>query len=144
MASGNTMRKRAAVMRVCQTAKETTARRILKRLFVPVSTQVVIGKRYILDFVGKDRLFVLEIDGAYHDQQKDYDGIRDSLLLAAGFKIFRVPNDSVSLEALTEIKELPIVPRQEICNRLAYARLLSSYSPKQWESLSIGEQVILV
>ena len=132
------------MMRVCQTDKENTARRILKRLSISVSAQVVIGKRYILDFVGRDRLFVLEIDGAYHDQQKDYDEIRDSLLIAVGFKIFRVSNESVSFEALTEIKGLPTVPRQEVYKRLTYARLLSSYPPKQWQSLSIGEQVTLV
>ena len=140
MTTGKNMRKRASSMRQRKTASERDAKTLLLKMNLPVFEQVVIGDRYILDFVGQNRLFVLEIDGKYHDFQKQYDHTRDSLFEFSGFVVVRIPNKNVSFESLVRLRELPVVGRQIVRNHLSYAKLLSKYSPAKWPSLALGKQ----
>jgi very-short-patch-repair endonuclease len=52
---------------------------------------------YYLDFVCIDRLLVVEVDGAHHNEplQAEHDGIRDVVLTKAGYQVMRFANSSV-------------------------------------------------
>jgi very-short-patch-repair endonuclease len=57
-------------------------------------------KGYILDFVCIDRMLVVEVDGAHHNEplQAEHDGIRDAVLKRAGYQVLRFPNAEVRYE----------------------------------------------
>ena len=52
---------------------------------------------YYLDFVCIDRLLVIELDGAHHNEplQAEHDGVRDAVLKRAGYQVMRFPNSAV-------------------------------------------------
>jgi leucyl-tRNA synthetase len=62
---------------------------------------------FIADFVCLDKALVIEIDGDYHEQQKEYDEARTALLESEGFSVIRFTNDDVTKklgDVLTSIK----------------------------------------
>jgi very-short-patch-repair endonuclease len=54
-------------------------------------------KGYYLDFVCVDRKLVIALDGGHHAEpvQAEHDGIRDAVLLRAGFRVLRFWNTAV-------------------------------------------------
>jgi very-short-patch-repair endonuclease len=62
--------------------------------------QVIDG--YIVDFYCHTARLVVEVDGAVHDKQRDYDAARDEALAARGLHVLRVTNDEV-LAALPSV-----------------------------------------
>ena len=63
---------------------------------------------FIADFVCLDKRLVIEIDGEYHLQNKDFDAERTEFLNSKGFQVIRFTNDQVktNLKAvLVEIKK---------------------------------------
>ncbi len=50
-----------------------------------------------LDFVCIDRLLVVEVDGAYHNEpaQSDHDARRDAVLRGAGYQVMRLANSAI-------------------------------------------------
>ena len=65
-----------------------------------------IDKLYIADFYDPDNKVIIELDGGYHstEEQKRRDAVRDDILKAHGYKVFRIQNRSVYFE--TAIGEL--------------------------------------
>lgn len=64
--------------------------------------------RFIVDFVCIEKKLVVEIDGAIHDNQKQEDLERTSILNSEGFNVIRFTNDEVKnnlKEVLTSIKD---------------------------------------
>lgn len=57
--------------------------------------QVLIGP-YIADFVCLEMRVVVELDGALHENRKDYDAERDRYLTNAGFKVMRLRNEDLA------------------------------------------------
>jgi very-short-patch-repair endonuclease len=55
--------------------------------------QVIAG--FIADFYGASAGLVVEVDGAVHDTQPDYDAERDEILAARDIRILRVSNEDV-------------------------------------------------
>lgn len=55
--------------------------------------QVIHG--FILDFYCHARRLVVEVDGAVHEGQAEYDAERDRILAASGLRVLRVTNDEV-------------------------------------------------
>ena len=51
---------------------------------------------YFLDFVCIDRLLVVELDGAHHNEprQAEHAGIRNAVLKRAGYQVMRFPNSA--------------------------------------------------
>ena len=68
--------------------------------------QVNIGP-YIADFICKEHLVVVEIDGLIHEkeEQREHDDIRDKYFIERGYKILRITNDEVH-------QSVPIVLRK--------------------------------
>ena len=56
--------------------------------------QRIVGN-YIVDFYCKQLGLVIEIDGASHDFDGDYDDRREEYLVAQGLKIYRIPVNDV-------------------------------------------------
>ena len=60
--------------------------------------QVIVG--FIADFYCAEERLVLEIDGAVHDAQQEYDHARSEAFRALGIRVARIRNDDVSEEEL--------------------------------------------
>ncbi len=84
--------------------------------------QHIIGD-YIVDFLCRDKLLVIEVDGGYHSEriQQEDDAVRQQWLEEMGYKVIRFTNEDVLLNLITTI--------QTIKNNLSDANL----SPKQGE-----------
>jgi len=54
-----------------------------------------IAAGYIFDFYCHAARLVVEVDGAIHEQQRDYDKVRDLALTKLGFRIVRFSNDVI-------------------------------------------------
>lgn len=55
------------------------------------------GKKrfFVADFYCHEEKLIIELDGAIHEKQDDYDKTRDYLLSCMGLKIIRIKNDSL-------------------------------------------------
>jgi len=65
--------------------------------------------RYIIDFLCMEKKLVIEVDGLVHKDSVEYDSIKDLYLQGAGFKVLRIPADTVENNfesALKMIKEI--------------------------------------
>jgi very-short-patch-repair endonuclease len=54
-----------------------------------------IAAGYIVDFYCHAARLVVEVDGPIHEQQRDYDKVRDLALTKLGFRIVRFSNDVI-------------------------------------------------
>jgi very-short-patch-repair endonuclease len=52
--------------------------------------------RFIADFICKERLLVIELDGVVHLTQKERDAERDLYLKACGYEVVRFRNEEVT------------------------------------------------
>ena len=55
--------------------------------------QIVDG--FIVDFFCREAGLVVEVDGAVHEMQRDYDAERDQVLEVRGLRVLRFTNDEV-------------------------------------------------
>jgi len=53
--------------------------------------------RTIVDFVCLRKKLIVEVDGAVHDKQKEYDQRQDTWLESRGYTVLRFSNDDVEL-----------------------------------------------
>ena len=51
---------------------------------------------FIVDFYCHAARLIIEVDGAIHDQQREADAERDTILSASGYRILRITNDEVN------------------------------------------------
>ena len=65
------------------------------RLGVSFRRQVVLGSRYIADFVAPSVRLVVEVDGGIHLHQRAADSRRDRDLGRLGYRVLRVPASAV-------------------------------------------------
>jgi len=68
------------------------------QLGVPFRRQVVLGRRYIADFVAPALRLVVEVDGGLHSLQLAADARRDRDLLRLGYHVLRIPAKVVMRE----------------------------------------------
>jgi len=61
------------------------------QLGVSFRWQVVIGNRYIADFVAPSLRLVVEVDGGTHAQRRAADARRDRDLERLGYRVLRIP-----------------------------------------------------
>ena len=50
---------------------------------------------FVADFYCAEKKLVVEIDGAYHDDRKEYDSFRDSIIKEKGMRVVRFTNTEV-------------------------------------------------
>ncbi len=62
--------------------------------------------KYIVDFVCLEKKLVVEIDGKYHEQIKEQDQLRTSVLESLGYKVIRFTNDEVIVDIDSVIKAI--------------------------------------
>jgi very-short-patch-repair endonuclease len=114
---------------------ETRAAEYLSELGIPCLTQQAVGWNYILDFVGEDRLFVLEVDGKHHEEprQAAKDRKRDYLMTRAGFKVIRLRYQDVTLARLRmELQDVVVTTKLDVRKHLWLARELVKYNSAKW------------
>ncbi len=61
--------------------------------------QQVVG-RYVLDFYCAELRLGIEIDGAIHDGQIEYDAVRDEIVSSYGIRILRIRNEDLTESSL--------------------------------------------
>ena len=83
---------RARQMRCAPTRSEEILARALagKRLGVSFRRQVVLGGRFIADFVAPRAKLVVEVDGRYHARCAVADARRDRVLARLGYRVLRL------------------------------------------------------
>ncbi|MBL0328209.1 MAG: methionine synthase [Bacteroidetes bacterium] len=62
--------------------------------------------KYIVDFVCLDKMLVVEIDGKYHEQIKEQDDLRTSVLESLGFRVIRFTNEEVISDIDSVIRKI--------------------------------------
>jgi 5-methyltetrahydrofolate--homocysteine methyltransferase len=62
--------------------------------------------KYIVDFVCLEAKLVVEIDGKYHEQTKEQDDLRTSVLESLGFKVIRFTNEEAIAQPEFVIKKI--------------------------------------
>lgn len=65
--------------------------------------QVIDG--FIADFYCDQVGVVLELDGAVHDSQTDYDAHRDAVIASCGLVVIRIPNDRIDRDLSAVLSE---------------------------------------
>ena len=86
--------------------------------------QVVIGNRYIVDFLAPCIKLVVEVDGGYHARRGVADGRRERVLRRLGYRVLRLDADLV-LTRLTESVQLVRGGGSSTAGTLIAGRLLS-------------------
>lgn len=74
-----------------RTESEKVLSAYLKSKNVVFKEQVAVGK-YIVDFYFPLQHKIVELDGAYHNERKQYDATRDVWLKDTGYEILRIPS----------------------------------------------------
>ena len=66
--------------------------------------QHIIGD-YIVDFLCRDKLLVIEVDGGYHSErtQQEDDAVRQQWLESIGYKVIRFSNEEILVDIKTTI-----------------------------------------
>ena len=72
-----------------------------KQLGVAFRRQVLIGNRYIADFLAPNVKLIVEVDGGYHRQRVTADARRTRVLERLGFRVLR-------LDAELVLQQLPL------------------------------------
>ena len=95
--------QRAHEMRCALTPSEAALWNAISRnqLGVAFRRQVLIGNRYIADFLAPKLKLVVEVDGGYHRQRVTADARRTRVLERLGFQVLR-------LEAGLVLRQLPL------------------------------------
>jgi leucyl-tRNA synthetase len=75
------------------------------KLGFKIRRQHAIGS-FIADFVCLDRRLVIEVDGEYHDTNKEYDEVRTEFLKSAGFNVIRFTNKQIQGDLSNVLREL--------------------------------------
>jgi very-short-patch-repair endonuclease len=70
------------------------------RLGVQFRRQVVVGSRFIADFLAPAARLIIEVDGGYHEQRQHADARRDRVLARLGYRVLR-------LEAALVMRSVP-------------------------------------
>lgn len=68
----------------------------------------MLGKEtfYIADFFCFEEKLVIEIDGGYHERQKEYDTLRTSVINELNIEVIRITNEEVENNINTVLKKL--------------------------------------
>lgn len=100
------LKTRAKALRANPTPSEKKFRQRLLDASIKHSFQLVVGF-YIVDFMIRESLLIVEIDGKIHDSQIDYDITRTKWLEKFGFEVLRIKNEDVASFDLTAITLRP-------------------------------------
>lgn len=95
----------ARKMRACPTRCEAILYDALKEHGIQFEAQVQIGP-YIADALINEGRTVVEVDGPYHDKQKDYDLSRDRYMWNARYRVIRFSNAEVSKDVKDVVKKI--------------------------------------
>ena len=71
--------------------------------------QHIIGD-YIVDFLCRDKMLVLEVDGGYHSErtQQEDDAVRQKWLESIGYKVIRFSNEEVLLNLESTLQTIKL------------------------------------
>jgi len=107
---------KARLLRRNQTEAETVLWNVLRNRglkSMKFRRQVPVG-HYIADFLCKEAMLIVEVDGGQHAAQVEYDQARDEYLRACGYEVVRFWNNEVltNLEGALETLNSTLVLRK--------------------------------
>jgi very-short-patch-repair endonuclease len=73
--------------------------------------QVPVGP-YVADFLCKEAMLIVEIDGSQHSAQVEYDQQRDAFLRAGGYEVIRFWNNEVLMNVNGVLESLSLTLSQ--------------------------------
>lgn len=81
----------------------------------PFTYLSAVGKTgfFIADFYCAEKRIIIELDGKYHDFQKDYDTHRDAILLSLGLITIRVKNEEIDNNIDTVLNKIAAAVKLE-------------------------------
>ena len=93
----STLELHAAQLRSALTPSEAALWRLIRagQTGVWFRRQVVVGGRYIADFVAARARLVVEVDGGYHARRRSADARRDRKLARLGYSVLRLDAELV-------------------------------------------------
>lgn len=109
----DTLRMRQAKMCKKPTRSESRFMDRLKEHGISFGFQVIISP-YIVDFLIRERMLIIEVDGSSHEKRKEYDERRTQCLAQHGYSVVRIPNRQVMTWPLEIIRKYPMVPQSSI------------------------------
>ena len=68
---------------------------------------------FVIDFCCLERRLAIELDGGVHAQQRDHDIEREALLVAAGYRMLRFPNEAVQDQLPEVLAAIQAAGREE-------------------------------
>jgi very-short-patch-repair endonuclease len=100
--------ERAWVMRHALTRSESALWEAIRgrRLGTIFRRQVVIGGRYIVDFLAPRGKLVVEVDGASHNGRTAADARRDRELMRLGYRVLRVDAEVVLRQLVVAVEQI--------------------------------------
>ncbi len=118
----NTLKKYSRKNKNNLTRAEETFRKYLLSLNIHYKKQQVIRK-FIIDFYLPKRNLIVEIDGGYHQYQKEYDEYREFCLKQWGWIILRFTNEQVIMDIKKCAEQILHEPETKYKYRLSKHRL---------------------
>ena len=109
--SRDRIKGRAAVLRKQTTGAEYWLHATLKKNGEKKILRSFVVGRMIIDIALPFRNLLIEVDGKYHESQKDRDNRRDGFLSTFGFNILRITNEEIFAspqEAVGKILKFPV------------------------------------
>ena len=97
-------------------------RKVLLSYQIKHKRQIVIG-HYIVDFYFPGRRLIVEIDGAYHKNRKEYDETRENWLKNRGFIILRFTDEQVAQDGKYCAEQILHEPVTENNKKWSYVRI---------------------
>lgn len=87
---------------------------------------------FIADFYSRELNLVLEIDGKYHDRQKEYDSFRSEVIGSRGVRVVRIANETIEKDLPGVLDTLATVAGEQRAH-------LSDISPSPSHGEGAGE-----
>ena len=77
-----------------------------RKLGVQFRQQVVVGERFIADFLAPECRLIVEVDGGCHRERRGADARRDAKLARLGYRVLRVEGERVVADLAGVVAEI--------------------------------------
>jgi len=85
--------------------RRISGRKFLRQFAIPVKVEGI-NRFFVADFYCSEERLIVEIDGAVHDTQKDYDALRTAVMNNLGLRVIRFANTDIEEDLAGVIDEV--------------------------------------
>jgi very-short-patch-repair endonuclease len=135
-----------------RTESEKKAALILRKLNITFEPQCfffdsISKKSYFLDFYLLDKNIALEVDGGYHELNKNYDKERDTFFSSIGIKTIRIKNSDITIANIQSKIFNPDIfkdkqrEKQRLDELNLIKKLVSAYNKKYYNKINLNLKI---